>query len=229
MSTNINYQLYIFDFDKTIINCDCTHTGYYNIEGFAELVQMDDTRFLSTFFPNKDLFFNIVNSINNMDKNIAIASFGNKLGIFTILDRYWKIMCNQSILTIFNNNTLLGIQDLDGEIKPNIRKNTMIQQLMDYYQIQDKKKVLFIDDNISNITIAKQENYNSLWINNENKNILGIKDTDLISLGLVINQNPEMSNNEVCWFCTYHPGKHRTGLGYLCELCKTKMNVFQMY
>lgn len=181
---NTKYQLYIFDFDKTIIGCDCTHQGYYNIEGFNRLTTMDDTTFLSTFFPNKDLFFNIVNSIINMDKKIAIASFGNKLGIFTILDRYWKLMCNQSILTIFNNNTLLGIQDLDGEIQPNIRKNTMIQQLMDYYHIQDKTKVLFIDDNITNITVAKQKNYNCLWINNENKNILGMKDTDLPYLGL---------------------------------------------
>lgn len=223
---NINYQLYIFDFDQTIIGCDCTHQGYYNIEGFDRLTTMGDTTFLSTFFPNKDLFFNIVNSIINMDKKIAIASFGNKLGIFTILDRYWKLMCNQSILTIFNNNTLLGIQDLDGEINPTIRKNTMIQQLMDYYHIQDKTKVLFIDDNITNINVAKQDNYNCLWINNENTNILGMKDTDLPYLGLDINQKPDTI---VCWFCNYHPGKYKDGLGYLCELCKTKMNVFQMY
>ena len=32
---NTNYQLYIFDFDNTIISCDCTHKGYYNIEGLA--------------------------------------------------------------------------------------------------------------------------------------------------------------------------------------------------
>ena len=227
--TNTNYQLYIFDFDQTIISCDCTHQGYYNIEGFNNLNNMDDTTFLSTFFPNKYLFFNIVNSIITIDKKIAIASFGNKLGIFTILDRYWKLMCNQSILTIFNNNTLLGIQDLDGEINPTIRKNTMIQQLMDYYQIQDKTKVLFIDDNINNITIAKQDNYNCLWINNKNRDILGIKDTDLPHLGLVINQITETRDNIICWFCNYHPGKYRDGLGYLCELCKTKMNVFQMY
>ena len=137
-------------------------------------------------------------------------------------------MCNTSILTIFNNNTMLGIQDIDGDINPLIRKNNMIQQLMNYYQIHDKLEVLFIDDNINNINAAKHENYNCLWINNDNRDMLGINDKDLNVLGVYITQKQD-TEDKICWFCNYNIGKYITGLGHLCELCKTKMDSLQMY
>ena len=185
ISKYMNYKLYIFDFDNTLISCDCTHQGYYTIEGFHNLSKLSDIEFMDTFFPNRDLIFNLFNYIIKNDSSLAIASFGHKMVIFYILNRYWEIMSHNNILTLIDNNIILGIEDVEI-IKPDIRKNEMLEKLMKHYNIIDKSLVLFIDDNINNINIANSNHYKSYWINNSIRYVNGINNQDLINNDIMI-------------------------------------------
>lgn len=176
------YKLYVFDFDDTLIAKDCYNEGFYMLNGFKKIHSMSNSDIIEYFFPNKYLFYNIVKNIINNGSKISIASFGNKLLIYLILDKYWKGITQTSISNILDNNTLLGIEDISEYDIYKSKKNTMLKRLMSYHNIGNKQDVVFIDDKLRNISMAKQDGYGGYWINNSERQIHGISYDDAIHL-----------------------------------------------
>jgi hypothetical protein len=155
------YDLYIFDFDLTILKI---HSYAQNIT--PSQVESMGWRKLMDQFADPIFFRDLINYIISQKKKVAIVSFGKYTVIKAYLDR------------LFDNTSIFGLDNIitppnERNIRPNDDKNEYLVSLIRDLNI-DYKRVIFFDDDINNINKSKELEVMSIQIdpmNGFNRNV----------------------------------------------------------
>jgi hypothetical protein len=137
------YDLYIFDFDMTILKI---HSYAENMT--PSKVESMGWRKLMDQFADPIFFRDLINYLISQNKKVAIASFGKYNVIKAYLDR------------LFDNTSIFGLDNIitpmnERNIRPSDDKNEYLVGLIRDLNI-DYKRVIFFDDDINNINKSKE-------------------------------------------------------------------------
>lgn len=179
------YRIVIFDFDNTLCR--------YNVYGFnLRLNDINDrTIKIDEKIYNIEILFNdynkLVNIFKNLKKNgvkICIASFGRYDIIQKIVDKAFPGIfdyiltpdnidkeTNKKYIKIFRHLVDFKCPDFYG-------KNMMIKKIMEKFNVNDPKKIIFFDDDYSNFSCSKKY----IGIDSYNNSTVGINATLLEDL-----------------------------------------------
>lgn len=155
------YDLYVFDFDMTILKI---HSYAQNMT--PSKVESMGWRKLMDQFSDPIFFRDLINYLISQNKKVAIASFGKYNVIKAYLDR------------LFDNTSIFGLDNIitpmnERNIRPNDDKNEYLVGLIRDLNI-DYKRVIFFDDDINNINKSKELGVNAIQIdpmNGFNRNV----------------------------------------------------------
>jgi hypothetical protein len=158
-------DLWIWDFDGTLIE----YKAYIRNKMSRDEILNLDIKKLNMDIPFWKDFKILIKYLIKNNKRIAIASFGTYSIIKSYMDRIFGE--NQTIFTKYN--ILSPSRDSNGNLLEKYpSKNVYIKQLINFYKIQNPSRVIFFDDNMTNIAEAIKLGVISVKIGgNEHHNI----------------------------------------------------------
>ncbi len=143
-----SYDLWLWDFDETLID---TATYYYKSMDSNDILKRTDNE-LNTEIPGWKYYIKLIKHLVKNGKRVGIVSFGTYRIIQAYMDRIFgmnqKYFTKNNILTICRDNHDKPTQDMPKN------KNGFIHKLMNYYRINNYKRIIFFDDNINNVADA---------------------------------------------------------------------------
>lgn len=150
-------KLFIFDFDCTITNY---HLKDVNVK--AEHV---------TQYIDVDLFKAWIEYLQSQNIKVAVASFGNKNKILTLLQTIFdtNVFDEHNVITPRDMPVINGVQWKEDFVPPRrsgLNKNHMLQMLRAPFKIS-AKETYFLDDTFENITNAQAEGYYTVCVSKE--------------------------------------------------------------
>lgn len=144
-------KLWIWDWDDTLIDIDAYKRHYMDKNTISNLTDAE----LENDVPNYKYFGNLVEYLVKNGKRVGIASFGTYSIIRAYMDRIFGFGQR-----FFNEVNIYAMcRDMDGSCQTRnipINKNSYIQNLMKFYNIDNVKEVVFFDDMASNIADASR-------------------------------------------------------------------------
>lgn len=158
------FRLVVFDFDNTISQISTCRPQQLSV---AEVQQIP----LQNIIDDPTLFRQFVSYIQSLDISVAIASFGDKEVILTILNRVYSQENNP-----FGLNNIITPQDISAKYNINwsscyeppqgYSKNNMLELLAERFKISqnERSKILLIDDSIKNYQEARGGQYSPILI-----------------------------------------------------------------
>lgn len=156
-----SFDLIVFDFDNTI---SIISTCYPNQLTVDEVFN----RPLNQLVDDPQLFERFVRYLTNIGKSVAIASYGNKEVILTILSRIF------GPTNPFNQNNVITPEDIERNYPvkwpscynppKGYNKNFMLDLLARKYNITDPSRIVLIDDSDANIQTANADNFSTVKV-----------------------------------------------------------------
>lgn len=142
-----NLDLWLWDFDDTLID---TSTYFRQSMKPKDILKRTDVE-LDKEIPSWRYFKKLVKELFRLGKRIGIVSFGTG----KIIQAYMNRIFGMNQLYFHRNNILALCRDKDGRpIEYFEDKNSFIYTLMDYYRIEDIRRVVLFDDRMINIVNA---------------------------------------------------------------------------
>jgi hypothetical protein len=176
-----NIQLVVWDFDCTITK---QHTVSQQLSADLDLL-MGDT----------DLFRQTIYGLLANGKKVAIASYGHKATILSLMNRVFpnnNPFTESNVITPVDVANAYNVPWREGHEPPfNFNKNYMLQLLADKSQLSPSQ-VLLIDDSFKNVMLAKSAGYRTVLIRG-----CGYSRQLYPELGAIVNENNE--NFLVMW------------------------------
>ena len=150
-----SYDLIVFDFDCTVSKL---HTCSNNITLTDALAPNAITRTIGD--EDAQNFENFVNDLKLIGKNVAIASYGTKSIILTLLSRIFGTddqFDSANVITPIDVATIYGVKWKECHDPPpnrNFNKNSMLNILSNRYNIKPAR-IFLVDDTKENILNAQ--------------------------------------------------------------------------
>jgi hypothetical protein len=200
-----NYDLFVFDFGKTILNFDSMIT---NIDkNYVKNLNRSD--FLEDFY--EPLFFiNFVKYLLSLKKKFVILSFEK----FDIIKSYCDKLFENS--DVFNDENIITPSRNMNKKRDNIpiNKNELLQELARKYNITDNSKIIFFDDNQEYITYANSLGFTGIHVRRGlRKNFY----KELVSSYYQL-RNYNQQSIWYCFFCKYR----NININNICKLCENE-------
>lgn len=142
------FKLWVWDFDDCIIDT----ATYYNKSMNPSNILKRTKEELTIDIPNWEYFRDLVLLLVSRGIRVSIASFGTYKIIKAYMDRIFGF--NQKIFDCHNLKALCRDSVTNKPLRFHNNKNEFIDEIMEHYRIYEPVKVIFFDDNITNIAEA---------------------------------------------------------------------------